>query len=225
MPDIYLIDTAKKVVLSVLLASILGLERQRHGRIAGLRTHILVSLASCILMAISLELKGYAESGGLYYIDPLRLAAGIMTGMGFIGAGTIIRAGTTHVRGVTTAAGLWLNSAIGISVGLGNYYIAIITTAVCFFVLLGNIDRFIPSESFIVLGVTISAMTGALDKIKKVCADNGAVFIDADISKNKPDNKISYKIHLKFSRKVTGEDILDALMKIEEIESARYEYC
>ncbi len=224
MLDPSVIEIVKKIVVSVILATVLGLERQRHGRIAGLRTHILVCLASCILMVISTNLNTHADTFSFYRFDPLRLAAGIMTGMGFIGAGTIIRTGTINVRGVTTAAGLWLTSAIGISVGLGNYFVAMITAGVCFLVLVMNIDRLIPSESFIILCVNTSTLESMLGKIKETCIKHGADFIDADISKDKTKNLIQYRIQLKFGYKIISEDILDELIAMENIESVKYEY-
>ena len=92
-----------KLFLAFLLGGILGVERQRHGRAAGLRTHILVCLASTALVSISTVISLQWPVSENVRIDPTRLAAGIMTGMGFIGAGTIIRS-RTYIRGLTTSA-------------------------------------------------------------------------------------------------------------------------
>ncbi len=112
-----------KLVLSAVLGGFIGLERETHGRPAGLRTHILVCLGST-----AFTLASYAVAvGGIY--DPGRVTAQIVTGIGFLGAGTIMRQGSI-VRGLTTAASIWTVAAIGIGVGIGGnmLYVAAVTT-------------------------------------------------------------------------------------------------
>ncbi|MFA5362126.1 MAG: MgtC/SapB family protein [Candidatus Omnitrophota bacterium] len=121
-------DIVLRLVLSVVLSGLIGLERQIHRRTAGLRTHILVSLGSCLIMLTSLYVfELYRNVAGL---DPSRIAAGVITGIGFLGAGAIIRGrdGVKEqegVRGLTTAASLWIVSGIGLAVGCGFYNAAI----------------------------------------------------------------------------------------------------
>ena len=117
-------DIILRLLLSTFLSSIVGFERSTRGRAAGLRTHILVGLGSTLFMLISIFI---AKDGGNY--DPARLAAGVVTGIGFLGAGTIIRFGAS-VKGLTTAASLWAVSALGLAVGTGFYLPAIVTTAI-----------------------------------------------------------------------------------------------
>ena len=118
-----------KMGLAVLMGGILGYEREWRGRPAGLRTHILVCLASSLLMSVSWAMKDGASP-----FEPGRLAAGIVTGMGFIGAGTIIHLrNTTH--GLTTAASVWLVAVLGIVTGSGFYLAAMVATVVAFIVL------------------------------------------------------------------------------------------
>lgn len=113
------------LVLSVVLGGLVGLERQLHRRVAGLRTHILVSLGSCLIMLTSLYVFDiYKDKIGL---DPARIAAGVITGIGFLGAGTIIRE-REGIRGLTTAASLWVVAGIGLAVGCGFLRAAIFTT-------------------------------------------------------------------------------------------------
>jgi putative Mg2+ transporter-C (MgtC) family protein len=110
-----------KLVLAVVLGGIIGLERQIIHRPAGLRTHMLVSLGACIFMIISQQ----------FNMDPARIAAGVVTGVGFIGAGTIIaerRGSNEIVRGITTAASLWATSGVGMLIGLGNFILAVLST-------------------------------------------------------------------------------------------------
>ena len=123
-----------KVCLTILLSSILGLEREIRQKVAGLRTHILVAVGSALIVLTSLYLFDiYKEST---IVDPTRMITGIVTGIGFLCAGTIIRAGS-HVSGLTSAATLWIVSGIGIAVGAGHYSGAIIVTLAVVIVLIG----------------------------------------------------------------------------------------
>lgn len=121
-----------RLLLTLVLSGLIGLERQVHRRDAGLRTHILVALGSCLIMLTSLYVFDiYKESASL---DPARIAAGVITGIGFLGAGTIIRE-PEGVKGLTTAASLWVVSGIGLAVGCGFNKIAIYATVMVLIVL------------------------------------------------------------------------------------------
>jgi len=124
LPEIFL-----KLALAVVLGGVVGWERETLDRPAGLRTHVLVCVGSAVYMILSMSFPGY---------DPARIAAQVATGMGFLGAGTIIRHGNV-VRGLTTAASLWAIAAVGLCVGRGGsgYVIAISTTAFVFVTLRG----------------------------------------------------------------------------------------
>jgi len=110
-----------KLSLGTLLGGIIGFERQTHGRPAGFRTQLLVCVACVLLMIIS---EGYYAGGAAtpwqFRIDPTRIAAGAMTGVGFLGAGVILKTGAS-VQGLTTAACVWIVSAIGLAIGAGQY--------------------------------------------------------------------------------------------------------
>lgn len=128
------IDLITKITLAVLLSGIVGIERQARHKIAGLRTHILVGVGSALIVLTSLHLFDIYR--GVTIVDPTRMIAGIVTGIGFLCAGTIIKGGDS-VIGLTTAATLWIVSGIGIAVGAGHFNAAIITTIVVYFVLTG----------------------------------------------------------------------------------------
>ncbi|MDD5505332.1 MAG: MgtC/SapB family protein [Candidatus Omnitrophica bacterium] len=121
-----------RLLLTLCLSGLIGLERQVHRRDAGLRTHILVALGSCLIMLTSLYVFDiYKDKVSL---DPSRIAAGVITGIGFLGAGTIIRE-PNGVRGLTTAASLWVAAGIGLAVGCGFNRMAVYTTALVLIVL------------------------------------------------------------------------------------------
>lgn len=115
---------------ALIAGGVIGLERTFHGHPAGFRTHALVCLASSLLMLLTLYewkwLPGISLSG--IQTDPIRMAQGIMTGIGFLGAGVIFKEGLS-VRGLTTAASIWITAAIGILLGIGFYFPAVLATA------------------------------------------------------------------------------------------------
>lgn len=129
------------LAVAVLVGGIIGLEREMHGRPAGLRTHILVCLTSTLLIAASRRLPvDLAESELLRVVmDPNRLGAGILTGIGFLGAASVIRAGDI-VRGVTTGATIWSTAGLGIVIGQGEHALAIVGSLLMIVVLAG-VDR------------------------------------------------------------------------------------
>lgn len=116
--------------LTVLLTGIIGYEREKKGRTAGLRTHLLVGVGSCVIMIISIY--GFPATSGNR--DIARLAAGIVTGVGFLGAGTIIH-NNGSVKGLTTASTIWLAMAIGLACGSMNFILAIVTGIVVWLIL------------------------------------------------------------------------------------------
>ncbi len=129
--------TLSQVIIRILLATILsgliGIEREIRHRGAGLRTHILVCLGSALIMLTSLYV--FDIYNNIAAIDPTRIAAGIVTGIGFLCAGTIIRYGEA-VKGLTTAASLWITSGIGMAVGCGFYSAAVSVTVLALAVLI-----------------------------------------------------------------------------------------
>jgi len=137
---------------ALLAGSLVGIERTWHGRPAGFRTHALVCTASALLMTVSLYEhlwfpRALAES---VRVDPTRMAQGIVTGIGFLGAGAIFKEGLT-VRGLTTAASIWITAAIGVLMGVGLYLAAAVGTAITLGVLVAFrwVERLVPTEQYI----------------------------------------------------------------------------
>lgn len=135
-----------RMTVAAVLGGLIGIEREVHRHEAGLRTHILVCVGSCLIMLTSMHIfdiyKGIAE------VDPSRIAANVVTGIGFIGAGAIIRYGMA-VRGLTTASSLWITSAVGLSVGCGYYEAGIYGTVLALIALL-FFKRLFPNKNSIV---------------------------------------------------------------------------
>jgi putative Mg2+ transporter-C (MgtC) family protein len=135
MSDLELVE---RLCLAAALGAVLGFEREWRQKYAGLRTNILIALGSALFTMMSIDLS--ISSGG----DATRVASQIVTGIGFLGAGAIMRTGS-GIRGLTTAAMIWVNAAIGVAVGGGEYHLAIIATGVTLVVLivLNPVERWI----------------------------------------------------------------------------------
>jgi putative Mg2+ transporter-C (MgtC) family protein len=153
-------EVIMRLVVAMLLCSIIGLERSARDEVAGLRTHALVGLGAALFTVVSVD--GFSDfgTGALARPDPTRIAAQVVSGIGFLGAGAIIRQGF-NVRGVTTASSLWIVAAIGMATGAGGYIAATTTTALSLFALIG-LRRFraalMPAirAGFVVLDVELS---------------------------------------------------------------------
>lgn len=124
--DIFLV--AVRIILAAFLGAIIGIEREIKNRAAGFRTHIIVSVGACLIMLIGIE--GIGEISNNIGRDTARMAAQVVSGIGFLGAGTILQT-KDGVSGLTTAATLWLSAAIGLAVGIGFYEGALIATIIC----------------------------------------------------------------------------------------------
>src|ERR687892_817151 len=140
-----------RIIAALVAGGLIGLERSHRGRPAGFRTHALVCLASSLLMLVTVYETHWIPKAGAanVVLDPTRMAQGIMTGIGFLGAGAIIKEGFT-VRGLTTAASIWITAAIGILTGIGFYFAALVGTVLA----LGTLSLFrwvearLPTESY-----------------------------------------------------------------------------
>jgi putative Mg2+ transporter-C (MgtC) family protein len=139
-----------RMLAAVLAGGLIGFERNYHGRPAGFRTHTLVCAASSLLMLVTVyEAHWVKVTADMVRLDPTRMAQGIMTGIGFLGAGVIIKEGMS-VRGLTTAASIWITAAIGVLIGIGFYFAAGIATVLTLGVLsvFRWIERKMPIEFY-----------------------------------------------------------------------------
>lgn len=133
------LSVVARLAVALALGGLIGLERELHGRPAGFRTHILVCMGSALTMIIGFQTRaGVAGSA----VDPTRIAANVVSGIGFLGAGTILREGA-NVRGLTTAASLWVSAVIGLAAGAGDFLAAGATTALALLalVLMSLVER------------------------------------------------------------------------------------
>lgn len=160
----FTVEVILRCVMAVVIGMIIGSERARHGRAAGMRTHILVSLGAALTSMISIYAKQYLGYDG----DILRLSAQVISGVGFLGAGMIILKNNNIITGLTTAAGVWTTSVIGIAVGCGFYSGSVVVTLLYMIalILLGRLERH-KKQSDIVY-IEIDDMYAANDTIHKI---------------------------------------------------------
>ena len=134
-----------RLLMATALGALIGVEREYHAKEAGVRTHLLVAVGSCLFMILSAYgFDAFLDQDHVSF-DPSRIAAQVVTGIGFLGAGTIILQKQV-VRGLTTAAGVWVTAAIGLACGVGMYLIAAVTTVIVI-ASLGLINVFLPYVS------------------------------------------------------------------------------
>ena len=144
IPADYL-DVSLKILTSAFLGGLIGLERESNGKDAGVRTYSLVCLGSALVMIVSFGItKGQAGA------DPSRIAAQVVSGIGFLGAGAILRSEKGSIKGLTTAAGIWTAAGIGLACGLGMYYAAMFATGFTLFILVvfSRVDRLLGGKDY-----------------------------------------------------------------------------
>lgn len=154
--QITLETAAFRILLSVLVGGIVGYERQRSKHSTGFRTFTLISVGSTVMMLVSIYLP--QEFWGVYNSDPTRLAGQVVSGIGFLGAGAIIQS-KGAIRGMTTAATIWIVSALGLAVGAGMYTVSLLGAIVTLFVLI-NLAKF---ERRVMVEWTVKSLTVVVD--------------------------------------------------------------
>ncbi len=178
-----ILDIVIKLVLALVCGGILGIERERKKRPAGFRTYMLVCLGATLVMMTNQYIYEQYNTG-----DPARMAAQVISGIGFLGAGTIIVTGHNRVKGLTTAAGLWAAACVGLAIGIGFYEAAIIGCVMIFLamVIMHSFERRITtSAKLILLYVEIEQMS-ALKNLLSAIREKEYDLLDMEIEKESP---------------------------------------
>ncbi len=213
-----------RLVLACVLGGVIGYERQSRRKSAGLRTNMLVCLGSCLVMVLSQAL--YREVEGLTNADPARLAAQVVSGIGFLGAGAIMKEGLT-VTGLTTAACLWVVAGVGLAVGAGFYSGALMATALVFVTLgsLSRLDEWVDHEKNLVLSIHTVDKPGQVMKISS-CLEDLQLRIrgiklkaDEDEVDLSGDRLLYINLEIYNKQGVKGVIIVDAVRQIDGVNS------
>jgi len=191
--------------ISIVIGLVLGIEREIHGRAAGLRTTMLVCLASAVAMIISEAF--YTESLAQnsdpgWRPDPARLAAGVLAGMGFLGAGVIIHQRSHVIRGVTTAATLWLASILGLAIGAGAIGVGLIATGFAAIILnlVPHFEDRIPNDWYSDLSIEADSELSSVEEINALIQSFGVKIKGINWKEDVAQGRRTIKLHLKYKK-------------------------
>jgi putative Mg2+ transporter-C (MgtC) family protein len=213
-----------KLLLAAVLGAAIGFEREAHGQAAGLRTNVMIGLGSCLLMMLSVDLHNMFEgmdASSTLRIDPGRIASYAVAGMGFLGAGAIIK-GKGSVRGLTTASGLWLVTGIGLSVGAGYFLPAVFTTACALLILynMRHVKTYLSHDVYKMLSITCLDSESALGAIERTMAEfNGIEVLFINYSHDVETETTQYQLRLRCKESVQWKKVVDRIF--QEVEGLR----
>jgi len=213
--DITLLSVIVRILAAFVCGGLIGLERSYKNRAAGFRTHILVALAACLASMTGMYL--YLNAG--LATDISRIPAQVVSGLGFIGAGTIIVAKRPKVTGLTTAAGLWASGVIGIALGAGFYEGAVAATVLILIaqVFLSQAEQHIPDSPEFKIGLRYRRKP-ALDEVLRTCKDRKLTIENLQVTKLNGDDDYDAVISLRPRKKVDREALLTRIRTMDDIE-------
>ncbi len=223
----YVLAVLIKLLLAATAGGIIGFEREKHGRPAGLRTHLLVSVGSCLMLLVSeaflLKYGGLGVDSSVR-VDPGRTAAQIVTGIGFIGAGVILKEGV-NIRGLTTAASLWMASGLGMAFGIGLFSAGAMATLLALFSLffLKKLESLIHKDRYLHLTVVASSGRDIFDDLERLFGERGLHISDIASTLDLERGEAIFKFILTQHRRRIGRELTTAIAAIEGVRQIRYQ--
>ena len=212
-----------RLVLAAALSGAIGFEREFHGRAAGFRTHILLCIGSTLIMLTSMHI--FDLYSAKISIDPARIAAGVITGIGFLGAGTIMHA-KSAVRGLTTAASLWVVAGIGLAIGSGFYFGAFLTTLLTIITLMifSIVERTMIRKDWYKT-IIIETIEGIdqLKAIRAILEECHSEITDFEVDRARDGANMLLKVGLKLYETKCAAQILDDLSHLNGIRHVKWE--
>ena len=208
-----------KLILAVIVGGFTGYEREKSNQFAGFRTHILVAIGSCITSIIALEL--FTKYSSISTMDPARLPAQVLSGIGFLGAGAILK-NSNGIRGLTTAAGIWTTACIGIAIGYGQYVAGIVAWLLVMATLyiLKNFDKVISKRSQTVLKSTITSLDVTSNIFNTIKASEIAIKTFQIIAKS--DNIWEIVFLIEYDKKIILDELIIELKNINYVINMEY---
>ena len=214
--DITVLSAIIRIVLAVFLGGVIGLERGLKNHPAGLRTYILVCMGACIVMITNQYVYQVFDNG-----DPVRMGAQVISGIGFLGAGTIIVTSKNQIKGLTTAAGLWTTACVGLSIGIGLYEVAIIGGVVIFIVLtlLNRLDHYLKEnrktiEVYVELGKEFPIANFIRELRSRGIKGSNIQMQNNSFNK---DNELAFIISLKSENYLTCDELIKKISYIDGV--------
>ena len=204
----------QRLLLTTAIAGAIGYERERHGRAAGFRTHILVGIGACLMMLTGLDLMD--SLSGRAEVDPTRIAAQVVSGIGFLGAGTILRF-RASVRGLTTAASLWAVAGVGLAIGAGFLHGGLFTGLIVIVVLFGfsRLERIMRREWYQTLVIETTGSGQDLARIRSLLAEYDIEIRDLDIKESSEPGRVRMEFQVKLLPDQPRDQILQQLLGVE----------
>jgi putative Mg2+ transporter-C (MgtC) family protein len=211
-----------RLAITAALGMLVGFERERQNQPAGLRTHTILAIGSCLAMTISINLamqfQPFVPNG-----DPARLAAQVVSGIGFLGAGAILRYGTS-VKGLTTAASLWTNAMVGLAVGAGHYFAAVATTVMllAILVLLNVLEKkWIRGYETITVSVTALHNPGLLENLVEMLGSLKKKVLSISMESDLTEDSYTARVVVKTIADDPMQDLRSGLEKIPGVTNYR----
>jgi len=212
-----------RLVLGAVVGGIIGFEREIHGRAAGFRTQLIVCVAAVLIMIVSENYYHYMQSTDpLLRIDPARISAGALIGIGFLGSGVIIKSGYA-VRGLTTAASIWIVSAIGLAIGGGLYFEGLFTAAITILALivLRTVEKRIKNLRYKSLIISTPAFENVEDKIASLIKEYGFHIHSVNYEKSTSPNEIIYNFTISTRQRDSKTQIFHKLNSLDFVTSIK----
>lgn len=208
-----------KLILSLVLGALIGLERRSRGQIAGMRTFALISMGACLAMIISIYIP--QTYFGLKNGDPGRIAAQVISGIGFLGAGAIIQM-KGSVRGLTTAAGIWMTAAVGLAVGAGMYIISV-AAFILIVLILNNVEdqwqRFFKAGSRKNIRMQMDGIVEDLNPFQDIFKSYGVLILDCYVKHDYKENQTIVNFMLLAKGKTDFMAVFKGLRELSSVES------
>lgn len=207
-----------RLLVAAGLGAVIGMERERSGQPAGLRTHIILvvgaALAMCLSINLAMQFRPEVPNG-----DPARLAAQVVSGIGFLGAGAILRYGTS-IKGLTTATSLWTMAIVGMTVGVGYYLVAGVVTLLLLFVLvLLNIieHRFFQNYTDFTITISIEDRPGVIKDIRESFSQTGRRLISISVERSVHHKRMKVELLTRVRGNQALEDVMTSLNAIQGV--------
>ena len=219
MTEIPLLEIFLRLAAALVAGGIIGYERERDSQPAGLRTHMILALGAALVMILSVNI------GIKFGSDPSRLAAQVVSGIGFLGAGAILRFGF-NVKGLTTASTLWTTAMVGMAIGYG-YYLVSLFTVVITIIVLTLVERF--EKKFVRVNVIRTVVVdvhereGILREVRKTISKMADALLAFSVQKSVKNKHMRLEIVARFNRNEKLEDMLEVISSIEGVKGIKIE--
>ncbi len=216
-------ETALRLFVGAIIGGIIGFEREIHGRAAGFRTQLIVCVAAVLIMIISENYYFYLQhDDSILQIDPARIAAGALIGIGFLGAGVIVKSGFA-IRGLTTAATIWIVSAIGLAIGAGLYPEGILTAIITItaLIVLRTVEKKIKILTYKTIAVSTSLNGNIEETLTSILSDYGIRIHSIDYEKRESTGELIYNFNVSTKKKDSIKKIFLKLSSLEFIKDIR----